>query len=295
MNPAVSTDRENLIENLVRKKLDRYSPQAFPRLEQLAGYANVAVVDNYLTFHPDTSREHAETLLPPTVENLWRLAKAVHEGRRISVLDVFQDQEQLDMWDAFVLCTPEYWSFCLNVFGFYLHRNFDANYRDRPGYAFKPREVIASQDEVLAYENEEIVEAFHTLYDVTGTQAREMFDEVKKWLWLCASCSRDRAAGLGAPQARVDNDMLMLDEMWHLFIIYSDHYFDFCDRYFGFYIHHHPTTMAEKQRFNERLFSERHKLLRELEEDERGFYSYVYDKLGPETLLKWTTESELFA
>ena len=294
-NPTVGTDKDVLINHLVQKRLDKLSPQTFPTLEALAQYHNVAVIDNYMSFHPDTPREHAETLLAPTVANLWALAKAVHEDRQIAVLDVFSEQEQLDMWDAFVLCTQEYWSFCFHVFGFYLHRNFEGNYQDWSNFSFSPRAKIASLEETLAHEDDEIVAAYYTLYDVTEEQAHEMFGEAKKWLWLCASSRQDRAEGVSAPKPRVDNDMLMLDEMWHLFMIFSDKYWRFCNRYFGAYIHHHPTTVAEKEDFGHQLFANRGKVLQELEEDDRAFYSYVYDKLGPATLLKWTTESEMFA
>ena len=56
---------------------------------------------------------------------------------------------------------------------------------------------------------------------------REAFTELKKFLWLC-----DRS----------DEQNLMvsklIDELWHQFILSTIEYHDFCDQFFGHYMHH---------------------------------------------------------
>lgn len=31
-----------------------------------------------------------------------------------------------------------------------------------------------------------------------------------------------------------------MDEVWHAHVLHTQHYMDFCDRVFGYYLHHHP-------------------------------------------------------
>jgi len=287
------SEKDHFIEALVNRKLDRYRfEDGLAPLSAVRAYRNEAVIDNYLHTHPDTTREEAEPLFATLLEGLYRLARADRDGERLVPTEVLTDDELLGMWDAFVLCTRPYWDFCEHYLGGYLHRHRESDTRDTH---FACRDEIASLDEVMAYRHEALVSGFHALYAVTRAEAEELFVEVKKWLWLCASCIHDRARGLEAPPVRVDNDLLMLDEMWHLFILFSDSYHAFCARYFGFYVHHQPTTRAEKRRFRERMTVEPSTLLREIENDERAFFTYVYERLGRETLLKWHTESTLFA
>jgi len=281
-------DKHDLIESLVWRKLSRYrAATGLADRAQVSAYRNRAVVDNYLSTRPEADREEAEALFVAMLPELYHLAAAVREGRPPVVA---MPDRVLDMWDAFVLCTRPYWNFCEHYLGGYLHRNPGVHGEGHPLTRLRPRKTIASLDEVMAYRNPTLVDGFHTLYDVTRAEAEELFEEICKWLWLCGQSIHERA-----PQIRVDNDLLMLDEMWHLFILFSDAYVAFCNRYFGFYIHHQPTTYEEKKRFRERLHQQPSDLLSDMADEERSFYTYVYEKLGRDTLIKWHTESSLFA
>lgn len=57
---------------------------------------------------------------------------------------------------------------------------------------------------------------------------REAFTELKKFLWLCD---------------RTDEQCILIvskliDELWHQFILSTIEYHDFCDQFFGHYMHH---------------------------------------------------------
>jgi hypothetical protein len=50
-----------------------------------------------------------------------------------------------------------------------------------------------------------------------------------------------------------------VDELWHLHILYTKEYFEFCNDFFGFYLHHQPTNpeILNKKRLqieNNKLF-----------------------------------------
>ena len=72
-----------------------------------------------------------------------------------------------------------------------------------------------------------------------------------------------------------------LDEMWHTFLLFTRDYADFCERYFGFFLHHIPQDDAEDERpFDADLV--RCQLERQ--------YGLIYDVLGEQTLLAWYDE-----
>jgi hypothetical protein len=74
-----------------------------------------------------------------------------------------------------------------------------------------------------------LIERFMKTEGVSEAEAREQFEEIKKFLVVCAS---DRSRSF-APSKR-------LDEMWHTFILFTPCYWRFCEM-LGGYIHHRPT------------------------------------------------------
>src|SRR5690242_5537724 len=114
----------------------------------------------------------------------------------------------------------------------------------------QPDDLMSSLAAALAYENEDVIGAFHDKYGVSLDDSRAFFTEVKKWLWLCAQA---RCAARPLP---VFDSMTWLDEMWHTFILFTLDYSRYCEEHFGFYIHHAPTGQAEQARHRARLESE---------------------------------------
>lgn len=88
---------------------------------------------------------------------------------------------------------------------------------------FAPEEVMAFQPPAL------LIARFVRDHGATEEEAREQFEEIKKFLVVCAS---DRTRSF-APSKRLDN-------MWHTFVLFTPHYVRFCEM-LGGYIHHRPT------------------------------------------------------
>lgn len=59
-----------------------------------------------------------------------------------------------------------------------------------------------------------------------------LLEEVKKYLVLCES---DRSTSWSMYSLRVD-------QAWHQFILFTVQYTDFCQRFFGKYLHHNPSN-----------------------------------------------------
>ena len=143
-------------------------------------------------------------------------------------------------------------------------------------------------EEVLAYRNSDIVYRFQKTYGVSRELSEDIFNQVKKWLWLS---HQRRLTGQGT-SLFIDPPLVVIDEMWHNFVLFTKEYFEFCFRYFGYYIHHAPATEAEDRESREKIVAQRtvEERVRARKEQLRPQYEYIYDMLGKDTLVKWYIE-----
>jgi hypothetical protein len=151
-----------------------------------------------------------------------------------------------------------------------------------------PRTVVCTLEEALAYENEPVVFEFMDMFDVEYEESREIFGEVKKWLWLCAySAEQKEVNDADLPDIYVSFDFAIIDEMWHTFMLHSIAYTDFCEKYFGFYIHHTPTPPPMVKLKKSLRSSEDQFIYRITKEVYEKQLEYIYDLLGEETVVRW--------
>ncbi len=134
-------------------------------------------------------------------------------------------------------------------------------------------QTTASLEDILSYTNEDVIDRFLSIYDMEESEALSIFEETKKWLWLSSK-------GINFV---IDDSLLIIDEMWHNFILFTKDYDAFCHQYFGRYIHHQPSTRAEKEKW----FEDVEKSLKEYKKLLTVQYGEIYDHLGEETLNKW--------
>jgi hypothetical protein len=136
-----------------------------------------------------------------------------------------------------------------------------------------------SLSKALSYENDEVVRRFTTLYDISFDEANDIFLETKKWLWL-ASQPKSHPITIIDP-------LLIIDEMWHNFILFTPEYTRYCLDCYGRYIHHAPTTQSEKDSWKRELEED---AIRAREEQMQKLIqqcAFISSKLGAATLLKW--------
>lgn len=144
--------------------------------------------------------------------------------------------------------------------------------------------IVKPLSEVLQYENQNVIDRFLKYYDVSMDEALFIFEELKKWLWLCGKSFEDGFKG-----AYISKDLAIIDEMWHTFLMFSLDYYNFCTKYFNVIIHHIPETKSERKELNlpeVEEESEENKI-NALKEKETQFLKYVNDNLGSETLNIW--------
>lgn len=143
----------------------------------------------------------------------------------------------------------------------------------------------------LAYANDDVVHKFLERFDLPWADACELFAETRRWLWLAAAHRADRRAGRPSPPVlAIDTPLLMLDEMWHTFVLFTREYAAFCRRCLGGYVHHVPTTHAEKERRRQEWRRDPVRARRREQRRLEAQYAYVYDRLGEAALRKWYEE-----
>ncbi len=127
-----------------------------------------------------------------------------------------------------------------------------------------------------------IIEGFMERYSVSRDEASEILQETKKWLWLASENIKEKN-GL---RLFIDNSLLIIDEMWHNFILNTRIYQKFCNEKLNLFVHHEPTPASEKiVGFDSE--EEKEKFQNKQEERLSQQLSYIYDKLGAETVSKW--------
>lgn len=87
----------------------------------------------------------------------------------------------------------------------------------------------APASEALDYDFDQVVRRYQDKLELSLEEAKELFEDTKKFLYLCGT---NRDLRLSPTEA--------LDKGWHEFLMYTKQYREFCNRYFGEVIHHVP-------------------------------------------------------
>ncbi|MBE9052732.1 hypothetical protein IQ243_20350 [Nostocales cyanobacterium LEGE 11386] len=142
-------------------------------------------------------------------------------------------------------------------------------------------------EELKNYQSDAVVNRFIETWDLPFSEAKDIFEETKKWLWLSAYNQELKNSSI---ILAISQSTKLLDEMWHTFILFTKDYHDFCDRYFGYYVHHFPTpkshyeqTIREYEENPDFVMSRNEKIF-------AAQYELIYDVLGEETLIKWYSD-----
>lgn len=88
-------------------------------------------------------------------------------------------------------------------------------------------------DEVKEINLEPIISRYARTYNCNYEEAEKLMSELKKWLVLCAT-NKENTYQLIGP----------VDKMWHIFLLFTYEYSEFCKTIGGF-IHHIPTSSKE--------------------------------------------------
>ncbi len=140
---------------------------------------------------------------------------------------------------------------------------------------------------LLTYTNPHILKRYEKDYPNNQLKAEEALQELLKFFWLSQqhkleqkiAHDNNKAFTVLNFQAAIHEEMKEIDDMWHTFLLFTQEYMDFCEHYFGHFIHHSPTTDESETPSPEQY-----------EKDLENYLSYIYDRLGEETVRKWFNE-----
>jgi hypothetical protein len=134
-----------------------------------------------------------------------------------------------------------------------------------------------SLDEVLSYRHPGALRRYAKEHGASLDEAAEIFRETLKYLYVSYRAAFDGPEGFGCT---ISSEIEKIDWMWHTFLLFTMEYADFCERHFGFFLHHIPAEADGESAVHEENL--RARVQRQFE--------LVYDVLGEETLTAWYDE-----
>lgn len=143
------------------------------------------------------------------------------------------------------------------------------------------------------YTSPEVILKYARDYGLTESQAKMIFKETMKMLWLMVKHMLEMEVGCNKeiPEAfNVHKPMDPLDKMWHEFILFTKEYHQFCEAFFGCYLHHVPCSEREFQAFKQRALEQKDAFVERERKSIRKFVKYIQENLGDETLKCWFIE-----
>lgn len=95
----------------------------------------------------------------------------------------------------------------------------------------------------IAFNDEDIISR---IKDETGFGA-ELFEDLKLFLILARFRQLDFAHNHSPkPSLSIDDDLYILDQAWHTFLLFTEDYQLFCTQNLGSFIHHIPIRQSER-------------------------------------------------
>ncbi|MEG4084845.1 hypothetical protein QUA34_14800 [Microcoleus sp. POL10_C6] len=143
---------------------------------------------------------------------------------------------------------------------------------------------VSTLEQALSYQHEGVVARFMLQFAIPRKEAEEIFLETKRWLWLNAKHLDDLNQGSpNVPKSLgIRTSITIIDEMWHIFILFTDDYANFCEKFLGKFIPHLPFLEGEEE-------------TTQIERDQEfiQYLSYLYDQIGEEYLTLWFKQYRL--
>lgn len=145
---------------------------------------------------------------------------------------------------------------------------------------------MCSLEEILKYKNPPVVKRFQKEFPAQANMAEDIFEDLMRFFWGTKKHLQDKKLNPNDENLKfffiMDNDMRVIDQMWHIFLLYTRDYADYCEKYFGEFLHHQPDLVPL---FKEQGF--------EFEKNLERFLNYTYELFGETVIRRWFASSLL--
>jgi len=136
--------------------------------------------------------------------------------------------------------------------------------------------------DLLSYRHEGVVNRFARVHGVSRERSEVLFVETLKWLWLARRAREAAPPGL---VLSIPPEILGIDEMWHVFLLFTRDYTALCHAHLGGFVHHDPAPDGSGEAVDTDVFAA----------ELGAFYGFVHDELGEATLRAWFEEQRFAA
>lgn len=134
--------------------------------------------------------------------------------------------------------------------------------------------------EIVNYTHPLVIRRFAKEHPAEAHRAEEIFADLMRFFWAGRMHEQDKKNNPRDPSLRfhyiMDEEMKSIDQMWHVFLLYTKDYMAFCDDFFGEYLHHLPDLVDKMETDNDSFG-----------DNLERFLSYTYDRLGADVLKRW--------
>ncbi|MBK9493922.1 MAG: hypothetical protein IPO08_05155 [Xanthomonadales bacterium] len=143
---------------------------------------------------------------------------------------------------------------------------------------------VPELEDLLAYRNEDAIYSFLRKFALSTQEADVIFADMLRFLWM----NQRLRASENSETVPIDGPLRIIDEMWHAFILHTRSYAEFCEKYFGRFLHHQPALRGEHESHRQVVASipveERLEWLRTAK---RSRYERVLECLGEPVFRRW--------
>lgn len=153
-------------------------------------------------------------------------------------------------------------------------------------YKLKERKltVITDLNSIKNYKHMGVIDRFKKEYPAHKQNAETIFEDLMTFFWASEKHEQDK---LSDPKNEsldfvfiMDEEMKMIDQIWHIFLLYTKDYMDFCQKYFGQYIHHLPDIVPNMPQNKEQFAINLER-----------FLNYNITQLGEGMVARWFGEN----
>lgn len=154
--------------------------------------------------------------------------------------------------------------------------------------------------DVFNYKHDGVIKRFKREYPELQENAEIIFQDLMRFFWASKKLHTMQKAEPDNKELDflyiMDEEMKAIDQMWHIFLLYTKDYMDFCQKYFGEYLHHLPDIVTKlKGEYVYSLDENMHDVSIDQEKYKpenfalnlERFLNFTFDHLGEDVVRRW--------
>lgn len=135
-------------------------------------------------------------------------------------------------------------------------------------------------EDLTNYRHPQVIKRFAREYPEMAEKSEAIFQDLMLFFWASKYHTEEKKLYPHREDLDfiyiMDEEMKGIDQMWHIFLLYTKDYAEFCEKYFGEFLHHLPDLVDPDE-------TDSSKFTQNLER----FLNYTYDLLGEEVIKRW--------